>query len=55
MQMPDPHQHKSKQPSGNEDTQAHERHGLRVNDDDPHVDLNEDGAIQEIEGQNLWG
>ncbi|CAG7624916.1 hypothetical protein ACFQI7_03570 [Paenibacillus allorhizosphaerae] len=51
-----PNQQQSKEPNGNEDTQAHERHGLRVNDDDhTHVDLTEDGAIQETEGQNMWG
>lgn len=38
-----------------EDTQGHEREGLRVNDEQGgHVDLDDSGAIQEQDRQGVW-
>jgi hypothetical protein len=45
----------NKTPKVKEDTSAHERLGLRVDDkNDEHVDLDENGAIQEKDRQNVW-
>lgn len=37
-----------------EDLEAHPRSGLRTNDQNQHVDLDEDGAIQEQDRLNVW-
>ncbi|UUZ81662.1 hypothetical protein LJK88_44875 [Paenibacillus sp. P26] len=37
-----------------EDLEAHERKGLRINDKDQHLDIDNKGAIENQSRQSVW-